>query len=1786
MNFKNNKKTIIGIAVIVILAVVGTVGALNGWFGGGATIPDDTFTRGLVGYWNMDESNGSLAKDSSPYSNDGMINDGGSGNPVSYWTFDEQTGTTAYDSIGSNNGTLTSGPAWTSSGKVGGGISFDGVNDYVTTNEFAISGTDRTFELWMKTPGTITYESIFEQNVTVSSTSSPYVNGFNGMNGNPNQIHLSVGDGAGNHYDALQTSIASYLNQWIHLVGVIKGGNELRIYINGVSVADKATTVSPETASRYVFMGRMGTKYFNGIIDDARIYNYARTADEIQRDYIESYKSKWVPGKVAGAMQFNGVDDFVDVGNGTSLNAPTEITIEAWVKFNNITAGQQIVSKRAAWDTPSGYSLIFDYSTVNGIEVRGRQFNYARASDAGLATNVWYHIVGTLSDDWSKNKVYINGTNRTISTSNGETLEDNTDNVYIGSRPGINSFFNGLIDEVRIYNRALSAAEVKFHYSRGGPVGYWKFDEGTGTLAGDISGNMNNAVIHGPSLNFDGNDDYVDCGDNTSLNITSTLTLMAWIKPESRTTYQGIISKDVADGVANLIYMIYIDDSGNLRGYISNGSSSQATPYKSLAAGDLNQYMHVAFVLSSTYLRLYVNGAEVESGTARTINPQSIPSANLFIGSYGGGTINFDGTIDEPRVYNRALSATEVNESYRGLFKNETGLIGYWPFDENTGDTAYDRSGNSNNGDLAGSGTVCGTGGACPTWVSREGPTWTTGKSGNALSFDGTDDYVDAGTGLASKIYPLTFEAWVKPNTLSQNGIILNFDVANANSDYAFGIYNTGNKIFVGRSTYLYGLSGISTYLTAGQWQHWVVVFTDTTHITFYLDGVQKTLSIVADYYSADGSKTTIGSRQGAVPDKFFNGTIDDVRIYNYVRTADEIRLDYNAGFAAKFGPNNASCDKDPGSCITKDLVGYWSLDEGTGTTATDGSGNSNTGTLTNNPTWTQGKKNGALRFDGVNDYVDCGNNATLNPTSATTIEAWVKPNSVTAGSYKAILSNWGASVPNGYLFYGQYSLNGTWFHFEMKIGDVGKQFNVASVFTANTWVHLVLVYDGSYLRTYKNGVAIGTPTAATGTINAFTSNLKIGAYSQSPISGYFNGSVDEVKIYSRALSAEEIRYQYNRSGPIAQWKFNEGSGTTAYDSTDNNNDGTLTGDPTWIDGKYGSALSFDGTNDYVNMGDVSILNFERTNPFSISGWFKHTVTGVNQIILSKQQGTSPARGWRVMLGTDDKLSLYLYNNPDTSNFIGATTVSAFTDANTWVQFTTTYDGSNTNAGINIYINGVLTSVTPSLATLTDTIQTSVSVNIGARDNGYLYFNGSIDDVRIYNYVRTADEIRLDYNAGLAAKFGPNNASCDKDPGSCVTQGLVGYWSLDEGTGTTAVDGSGNSNTGTLTGPQWTKGKVGNALSFDGINDYADCGNLGAFPTTGAIVFWMKPSQILSYRNPLSTHFPGEGGIRFEMTTAGKFVAYKGEEHVYTASLQADTWYHVALVWNVTGNNVIGYLNGTSVFNEAHTSWGILLDSVQIGRGYDTTANRHFKGIIDEVRIYNRALTVEEIRYQYNRGGPVAQWKFNEGEGITAYDSTDNNNDGTLTSGPTWAEGKYGSALSFDGVDDSISVPTTASMKGQSQFTLSTWFYVDSFRASDQSIYQEVTGVDTNSRILIRIIETTNVIQFGGRSTDTDAYTVWVTTPAISAGAWYHIAAVFDSVTDVHYFYINGVATSGSVTATTLSNTTPTGIIRIGADSSGRYFDGLIDDVRIYNYARTAEQILQDYNSGSSVYFK
>ena len=234
------------------------------------------------------------------------------------------------------------------------------------------------------------------------------------------------------------------------------------------------------------------------------------------------------------------------------------------------------------------------------------------------------------------------------------------------------------------------------------------------------------------------------------------------------------------------------------------------------------------------------------------------------------------------------------------------------------------------------------------------------------------------------------------------------------------------------------------------------------------------------------------------------------------------------------------------------------------------------------------------------------------------------------------------------------------------------------------------------------------------------------------------SGKIDEVRIYNRALSAEEIRYHYNRGGPVGYWKFDEGSVLTAYDSSGQGNTGTLQNNmatTSWVAGKSGSALSFDGVNDYVNVPDSNSLDL--TTAITVSAWISLNSVASQPRIVFKNSA------YQFTIDTDKTIMVAIGNTVPGWAWIDS---NETINLNEWTSLAFTYDSSN----IKIYKNGKLVNTTSG----SGAISTNTNIlEIGSCIGCSIYTNGLIDDVRIYNYARSPLEILQDYNGGFSARL-------------------------------------------------------------------------------------------------------------------------------------------------------------------------------------------------------------------------------------------------------------------------------------------------------------------------------------------------------------------------------------------------------------------------------------------------
>jgi hypothetical protein len=272
---------------------------------------------------------------------------------------------------------------------------------------------------------------------------------------------------------------------------------------------------------------------------------------------------------------------------------------------------------------------------------------------------------------------------------------------------------------------------------------------------------------------------------------------------------------------------------------------------------------------------------------------------------------------------------------------------------------------------------------------------------------------------------------------------------------------------------------------------------------------------------------------------------------------------------------------------------------------------------------------------------------------------------------------------------------------------------------------------EGKYL-TYqwkKDGVNLAGETNATINITDANATLHDGNYSVvvSNDFGSEESDLTEVMVKDAILN-----------GLVGWWKFDEGSGTVAYDSSGNGYDGNLTNGPTWTTGRIGGALSFDGVDDYFDLGNSDLLKNKSNLTTSLWLWTNITRSDHMEIICLNLVYTKTIYS---------NGSLIHLNSGNGSSWYGGFETQGSISLSKWEHLATTLDSS----GIKIFINGILDTTRNNNSVGASNYKTTFGAKYGDLANGKLvrhFFQGSIDDVRIYNRALSAAEVQALYNLG------------------------------------------------------------------------------------------------------------------------------------------------------------------------------------------------------------------------------------------------------------------------------------------------------------------------------------------------------------------------------------------------------------------------------------------------------
>ena len=525
-------------------------------------------------------------------------------------------------------------------------------------------------------------------------------------------------------------------------------------------------------------------------------------------------------------------------------------------------------------------------------------------------------------------------------------------------------------------------------------------------------------------------------------------------------------------------------------------------------------------------------------------------------------------------------------------------------------------------------------------------------------------------------------------------------------------------------------------------------------------------------------------------------------------------------------------------------LVAAYSFDAGTGTTLADSSGLANTGTISG-ASWATGKNGGALTFDGVNDWVTVPDTASLDLSTGMTIEAWVRPSAL--GNWRTVA----AKERSGGIVYALHASQDQ----SRPLGQVdigGEQDAVAATsLPQNAWSHLATTYDGTTVRLYVNGAIAGSSTIA-GSIPASTGPLHLGG---NAIWGeWFSGSIDDVRVYNRALSASEVQTDMNtpvgttpstppadtqapstpagltvsgqtqtaltlswnastdnvgvtgyglyrggtavgttgastrtytftgltcgttytltvdaadaagnrsaqatatgttaacsappqQNGLVAAYSFDGGSGAILADTSGNGNVGTISG-PSWTTaGKNGGALSFDGVNDLVTVADSASLDL--TTGMTLEAWVQ---TDLSQLVAHRRhEGATEQSRLRAVLQTPTQHIPAGSCRSAPTPLRNIVRGSAALPTSTWTHLATTYNGSETR----LFVNGSLVATRAVTGAMPNS---SRPLQIGGNRIWNEWFQGQIDDVRIYKRALSATELQSDMTTPVGSTTPP-----------------------------------------------------------------------------------------------------------------------------------------------------------------------------------------------------------------------------------------------------------------------------------------------------------------------------------------------------------------------------------------------------------------------------------------------
>ncbi len=897
------------------------------------------------------------------------------------------------------------------------------------------------------------------------------------------------------------------------------------------------TTASPalNTATNATALGAAGTGYF------------IRSLDGIDA-------SKGEPGIVGNSVRFYNDGNVVgysgskiDVPYTAALNPNPPFTVEFWAKANNLGADSfSPLANLNSYFTGANRSGWIFYANGPGggtwqFRVGGENSYTAspKSANGTAVAGVWYHVVGVF--DGATASLYLNGAlaasanasgsapfkaNEWVGVRIGSTALAGNDSVTTWNHPYGNRQFDGWVDEVAIYGRALTADQIAAHHDAAStnnagyhnqiladnPIGYWGLDEpaysypspgaypqaaNLGSVGAAGNGTNNYGVLAGQpgvpytgfpanneSVLFSGGNGNFAVGELTNvppaLDIQGQITLSAWIKPTQRDWYRNILEHgNWATAAATFLRIGTGDGSVNTGFYEvgqSDGVNADVKAYFPIPDGDIGNWVHLVGTFDGANWNLYRNG-QLVAQQADTVGAVSVADLNWSIGADSapnpGAGLNFGGWIDEPAIFNTALSDSIIQSLYYSanvppvitrapqapasqVYEGSSLVLSVWAEGNPTLKYQWTKDGSALPGQTS-------------TNLSLTGVTVV---SSGAYAVVVTNDY-----GSVTRSVALTVQA-SKPIFTSQPGSVTRW----AGQPFAFSV------------------AAIGTQPISYQWSLGEVPIPSATLTTY---------SNIASASVAGNYTATLTNPLGTT-----NSAVATLTV-----------LPVPAGYA--------------GTILGDSPIAYYRLDETNGSTIAHDYAGGNDGryhsVTLDQAGYSVVDSDKAAAFAGSGSYVGDISGTAVNFQGSTTpafsVEAWVygssdqqegatilaKGTGTTGGSAN---EQFALDVSSGAFRFFVRNPAGTIFEANAATGPDG------------SWHHLVGVYDGpgGQLALYVDGELAGSTGAPATGVHASSFAVSIGSKRSGVAPDYdltFDGIIDEVAIYGTALNLEQVRAHY-----------------------------------------------------------------------------------------------------------------------------------------------------------------------------------------------------------------------------------------------------------------------------------------------------------------------------------------------------------------------------------------------------------------------------------------------------------------------------------------------------------------------------------------------------------------------------------------------------------------------------------------------------------------------------------